>query len=411
MPTFDKSYKKYHGQGVIRKSIGGSYVAEFNRDGKRRRKCFDTVDDAKKWLNDFGDARDKSGEVITLLSSAQLQDAFNALDYLARHGHRDVSLFAVSEAYTASAKARAQSTVIGIIDDWFNRYMEHLENPQDGGDPARPRTITGKRLRLKTFLDTHGKTEAAQITADDVSDWLKWTGAKGRNLLNYKTEVQSLFNFIEKKSNHFRNTVARFPQRKKKEVAPADILTPHEAMKLLRELEAIDGVSALVVALGCFAGLRTAEVLDGKGLQWSAIDYDQRIIRVPAAQTKGRKARDVKVTDNLLAWLQRYRFDDDGTERTGRIAPAKNTFSARKIKAARKAKIELVDNGARHSFGTYYGRLYGYRNASEIMGHSGTMGVFEQHYKGNCTDAEAKQYFEIMPMDGAAKIIKLKVSA
>ena len=408
MATFDKRFKKYHGCGVIRKTIGGSFVGEFNRDDRRRRQTFDTLKEAEDWLNDFGAARDNSGKVVTLLSSPQLQDAFNAFDFLTRNGHPDVSLFAIAEAYTLQARATETQAEVGTVQSWYEKYMAHLEQPIDGGDKARPRTIKGKRLRLRSFLETHGETDAASITGQDVTDWLLWTGATDRNLLNFKTEVQSLFNFIEKRNGTFKNTVARFPQRKRKEVPAAEILKPKQAAKLLRELELIDPTCALVVAIGCFAGLRTAEIVGGHGLLWSNIDFDNSEIRVPASQTKIRKARSVKITDNLMAWLQRYRFTEDGNERAGKIAPHERTFWKRKKAAAKKAKVQQVDNGARHSFGTYYGRLYGYRNASELMGHSGTMSIFESHYKGNCTDAEATEYFQIMPIDGAAKIIKME---
>lgn len=57
-----------------------------------------------------------------------------------------------------------------------------------------------------------------------------------------------------------------------------------------------------------------------------------------------------------------------------------------------------VRDGARHSFGTYYGKLNGYREAAEMMGHSGGMGIFDSHYKGLCKKLEtAETYFGIEP--------------
>jgi len=80
-------------------------------------------------------------------------------------------------------------------------------------------------------------------------------------------------------------------------------------------------------------------------------------------------------------------------------------------RALKAAVVKAVDNGARHSFGTYYGRLHGYRGAAELMGHVGTMTIFEQHYKGDASKADAEQYFEIMPTPAkASKVIKFKVA-
>ena len=106
MPTFDASFKKYFSSGVIRRTTSGRYVAEFNRDGRRRRTTFLTFDEARGHLQQFEGARDRAGEAITRLSSAQIQDAVQAIDHLQRNGHKNVSLFAVAEHYTTGAAIR-----------------------------------------------------------------------------------------------------------------------------------------------------------------------------------------------------------------------------------------------------------------------------------------------------------------
>jgi integrase len=408
MPKFDPKFKRYHACGVIRRTMGGKYVGEFNRDQRRRRQTFETQDEARAWLDSFGTARDKGGDVVTRLTAAQMQDALRAFDHLRIHGHRDVTLFDVAEHFATGQAVRANDTQIGTVGTWFDRYIEHLRHPQDGGDPARPRTIEGKATRLKSFLASYRDTDVAEVTSGDVEEWLKWTGATGRNLLNYKTEIQSLFNFVAKTAEGYQNTVARYPQRKKKQVDPATIFTPKQAEKLLRELEARSPSAALAVALGCFAGIRTAEITEGRGLTWDDIDFDANEIHIPAELAKDREARDVPMNETIKAWLTRYRFEDDGTERTGRIAPGKWYLFELRREAAQAVKIKLTGNQARHSFGTYYGRLNGYRNASEIMGHSGDMKIFNAHYKGRATEKTAREYFDVMPLAGAAKVLKLK---
>jgi integrase len=411
MPTFDKRFKKYHANGVIRRTTSGKYVGEFNRDQRRRRMTFETQDQAHDWLDSFGAARDRAGEIVTRLSGAQLQDALQAIDHLMLHGHKDVSLFAVAEHYTTGAAIRDQQAQVGTIGDWFNRYLEHLRHPQDGGDPARPRTIENKNIYLRSFLKAYEAFDAAEVTSEDVELWLKERNATGRHLLNFKTEIQSLFNFVSKNNEGYQNTVAKFPQRKKKQVDPASILTPKQAEKLLRALENKSPSAALAVALGCFAGIRTAEITEGTGLQWNHIDFDAREIHIPAELAKDREAREIPINDTMAAWLQRYRFEDNGTERRGRIAPGKWYLFELRREAAQAAKVSLTGNQARHSFGTYYGRLHGYRNASEIMGHSGDMKVFNAHYKGRATEKTAREYFDIMPLQGAAKVIKMEAIA
>lgn len=424
MPAYDKSFKKYHANGVIRKTLQGRYVGEFNRDDKRRRQTFKTQAEATKWLDSFGTARDKGGENVTKLTIAQMQDALKAFDHLHKHGHNDVTLFATAEYFVTGAIMRASRIKVGTVGEWFDRYMDYLTNPQDGGSPARHRTIENKRARLKSFLDACRDKDVGDVTANDVDSWLVWTGATGRNLLNFKTEIQSLFNFVAKQDaiaqskipederrTSYQNTVALFPQRKKKEIAPVSVFTPKQAEKLLRALECKSPSAALAVALGCFAGIRTAEITEGRGLAWEDIDFDSKEIRIPAELAKDREARDVPINDTMMAWLQRYRFEDDGTERSGRIAPSKWHWFELRREAAQSAKLTMTGNLARHSFGTFYGKLHGYRNASEIMGHSGDMAVFNQHYKGkSITEQQARDFFEIMPLEGDAKVIRMEAA-
>lgn len=419
MPTFDKSFKKFHSGGIIRKSVSGLFYAEYNRDNKRPREPFATLEGAKKRLDEVAKAREEKGAVVTALSARQLNDAFDAFEMLKDSGHADKKLSAVVEHYLKHFEPEQDAGEVGTVKSWYDTYIDYLANPDDGGDAARPRTITDKRQRLKSFLEIHGEQDVSEITKENVESWLKFTGASRRDLLNYKTSMQALFNFIERRcieqNKQFKNTVAIYRQRKKKEVPPAECYTPADAEKLLRALENMkdDGRSALVLVLGLFAGLRTAEITENEGLKFDAIDFTANRIRIPASQTKTRRMRDVDMANmpNLVAWLKRYAFSDDGQRKKGRIAPAKNTFWARKKRALSAAGVQSVDNGARHSFGTFYGLLHGYRDAAELMGHIGGMKVFEEHYKGTAEVSDAEQFFEIMPTPAkASKVIKFKVA-
>lgn len=419
MPKFIPTFKKYFFGGVIRKTTGGRFVAEFNRDNNRRRKTYDTLDAAKLWLEETAGSREEKGAVVTTLTARQLADAADAFELLKKNGHADKKLYNVVEHYIRHIQPEQEAGEIGTVQFWFDRYLDYLQNPDDDGDIARPRTIADKRQRLKSFLEIHGEHDVAEVTKENVESWLVYTGASRRDLRNYKTAVQSLFNFVERRcieeQKTFKNTVAKYRQRKKKEVPPAECYTPANAEKFLRALENIgdDGRSALVLVLGFFAGMRTAEIIDGDGLQFSAIDFEANQIRIPASQTKTRRMRDVDMANmpNLVAWLKRYAFNEDGQRKKGRIAPSYYTFWERKHRALKAAGVKAVDNGARHSFGTYYGRLHGYRNAAEIMGHVGTMTIFEQHYKGDATAADAESFFEIQPLPAEpAKVLRLEVA-
>ena len=54
-----------HGGGLIRRTSGGSYVAEVNRDGRRQRKTFTGITGARGWIDALVTNRDKLGRKAT----------------------------------------------------------------------------------------------------------------------------------------------------------------------------------------------------------------------------------------------------------------------------------------------------------------------------------------------------------
>ena len=414
MPTFEKGSSIHHGSGIIRRTTSRRYCAEFNSDGKRRRKSFDTKSRAEEWLVSMGAARRDEGKGFVQLTSRQSDDALRAIRHLHERG-LSADLFSCIEFYTKHHQAEDAGATLNL---WFRRYIDFLSAPDDGGgSPARPRTIYGKQNRLAGFLEKFGDRHLHEITKAEIDVWLDYTGATGRNLLNYKTEIQSLFNFAEKQSHGaFKNTVARFPQRRKKEVRPADIMPPTQVKRFLHELERRDSRAALALAIGCFAGVRREEMVGHyagqERLTWQNLDFEEKEIIVPAAITKTRDRREVPITPNLMKWLMKYRLDDNGNPRTGSIAPTHGTFARHKKAVVEKTGIRWVHNGARHSFGTYYGRLHGYRAAAEAMGHVGGMRTFMDHYKGDSNrTADAEAYFGIEPVVRQGQVLRLPRSA
>jgi len=87
------------------------------------------------------------------------------------------------------------------------------------------------------------------------------------------------------------------------------VYTPAEIRKLLHHATP-DLLPCL--ALGAFAGLRSAEI---ERLEWSDVDLAERHIVIGASKAKTASRRVVPVSDNLAAWLTSY------TQRTGNVWP------------------------------------------------------------------------------------------
>jgi integrase len=75
------------------------------------------------------------------------------------------------------------------------------------------------------------------------------------------------------------------------------IFTPENITELLTKA---DNTLRPFLALGAFAGLRTAEL---HRLDWSEIDLDRGFITVAASKAKTRRRRLVPISDNLKLWL------------------------------------------------------------------------------------------------------------
>lgn len=147
-------------------------------------------------------------------------------------------------------------------------------------------------------------------------------------------------------------------------------------------------------ALWAFAGLRPEEVCpkDKKGrLEWSAINFNERVITVCGSVSKVRKNRKLQ---NLPENLWRFLELTPPEKRIGAVC-TKSYSTMRRIR--RKIPLELPKDIFRHSFATYGYYKYDPKDLIVMMGHLRGFTTFEKHYMGLADRASAKKYFAIMP--------------
>ena len=173
------------------------------------------------------------------------------------------------------------------------------------------------------------------------------------------------------------------------------ILRPEEAHQALLAA----GPARAALALLLFAGIRPGELGgDGKPpLLWSAVDPEAKIIRIPAANAKTRRAR---ILEDLPPSL--WRFLVPPTDRHLPVSPS------RPLQIIRRAQIALgyttprghrlkpwPHDGTRHSFATYHlARYADPGKTSLLLGHEGNPSLLYRHYRGLATRAEALEYFD-----------------
>jgi integrase len=172
-----------------------------------------------------------------------------------------------------------------------------------------------------------------------------------------------------------------------------EIFTPEELRKLLA---ASPGRVATCIALQAFAGIRTSEILR---LTWKDVERRRDHIEIAAGKAKTASRRLIPICDNLAQWL---RHADRQGERVWPVTASE--YYSQQARAANAAGVDWKANAVRHSFITY--RLAQTKDVAEVAleaGNSPTM-IF-RHYRELATEAEAKEWFGILPTKDVANVV------
>lgn len=210
---------------------------------------------------------------------------------------------------------------------------------------ASERYLTDMTCRLNRFAKSF-VCDINTVRADQVKEFLESLSTSkkkisGRTYVNYARAIATLFNFAKVKKY--------FP----KDVDPLDgidtdfedegdieIFAPKELVKLLGHA----GPDLLpFIAIGAFAGLRSAEICR---LDWSEVKAE--FIAVKKAKAKTRSRRLVPIQPNLQKWLAPFRKE------SGKVIPYKEKELFRPVQTLVEASgVKWKQNGLRHGFCSY----------------------------------------------------------
>jgi integrase len=147
-----------------------------------------------------------------------------------------------------------------------------------------------------------------------------------------------------------------------------------------------------VIALGAFAGIRTAEI---ERLDWQDINLAEKFIVISADKAKTASRRIVPIVPNLAQWLAPY------ATQTGKMwkSTSCDLRFARAV-CVKAAKTPWKSNGLRHSFISY--RLADIQNAAQVALEAGNSpNVVFRHYRELVKPSTAKAWFSIQPATAA----------
>ena len=246
----------------------------------------------------------------------------------------------------------------------------------------------------------------ADIQATDINRWLQdMKHASGRTKNNYRASLATLLSFARQEGYLPRGvqTEAEFSKRYNGKGGEIGIYTPEKLKALLFHIEPR---LLPAVAIGAFAGLRTAEIVR---LEWPEVRFAQNVIEIKAAKSKTASRRLAPILPVLAEWLAPLR-KDSGRVLVGVLDEFAMATQFKKavdaiVDGKGKPMVKIVHNGLRHSFITY--RMAVLKNAAEVAleaGNSPRM-IFE-HYRELATTAEAEGWFGIRPDKARLAILK-----
>ncbi len=260
---------------------------------------------------------------------------------------------------------------------------ELVESKKARGKSAR--YIGDLSARLTRFAKDYA-VDIGTVTTADVTRWLDGLKVAPQTAKNFRTVLGTLFSFAE--SRGYISKGANPVEDVEHITANGGAIEIYAPKEIAALLAAAPKAFLPVVALGAFAGLRTAEI---ERLEWKDIDLAGGFIHLAGEKAKTRSRRLVPILPNLAQWLAPY------AKEKGKVWKATtNKLQDVRAETVKAAATPWKDNGLRHSFISY--RLAVTQNAAQVAleaGNSPTV-VF-RHYRELVRPEAAQTYFAIAP--------------
>jgi hypothetical protein len=363
---------------IIREIREGYWMADFQRERKRVRRCFTDLNVAKAWATAEARTIALHGTAAAEGTADQRRE-FNACMRLLEG--TSYTIRQCVEDYLRRHPSAGGQTVRQTCD-------AYLKAMKDGG--RRDLSVYEKCLKFNLLCTAFGERLTVGLDEGEIEAWAKGRGTGDVTTHAYIGAGKDLLRFFQRGNKLHERTI--------RDEAPPATWDAATVAKILRAAEhhAADVVAGLAILF--FAGLRPHEMMR---LPWSAIDLESGIIRLTGELTKTRSGRSVLITTNLRKWLVAYRG-------TGLVVPSEARYRTGREIAMTAAKIASwpVDV-ARHSYATAHYNLHSNVGLTmKELGHRGTTSMFENHYRGVAmTLAEAQEYFNVMPEKQTAAIV------
>jgi integrase len=422
------------GRAIVRvyqhKTPAGNFtyqVARYDADGKRHWDSYVNPPDALAAAETLAKRIDSRDYVAASMTRDQAIEYANSVARLKPYG------VTVDAATAAVAEWLAQvgdlSNVHAAIKFYRARFKQTIKKPVaevvaellkvKAARGASDRYKADLKGRLERFAGDCNK-DACNVTASDIQAWLdsqkteKGKALSPQTYKNNRTVLHTLFEFAVARGFAADNPVASVEKLKVRN-GDVEIFTPIEIARLLEAARAEYPAFLPCLAIGAFAGLRSAEI---ERLEWSDIDLTARHIIVAASKSKTASRRIVPIADNLAEWLRPYsgrqgkvwtgnHFEFYDVQQELAAATAVEADEKKGIKAQKP--VTWKQNGLRHSFASY--RFAQSGDAGRVAGECGnSASVIHRHYRELVKPADAERWFAVKP-EAPANVLPLAATA
>jgi integrase len=383
--------------GKRRYKIAGYYV-----HGKRVRKYFPTRGEAQTFVRLEQTRRHNLGARAARIDGALAEDALRGLETLqgtpfnlldaaraVAEAHAKLKPFSLTiaevvEHAIASAKQQQESVTVR---DLAEKLIANRKAKR-----RRPSHIRDLETRLGRFAAAMGNRVVAEIRAAEVDEWIQSLGVGPQTQNNFRTVLNSLWNFAIKHQHATENIIRNIEKVSITRTA-IPVFTADEVARLL----AAAPVGFLpYLAIGVFAGVRPEEIAR---LCWEDFDFDETTIAVNAHASKIRKKRFAEITPNLAEWLAPYRGQ------SGAVVPPNLQKLRRTTMEAAGIKLWPQDV-LRHTFASnHYAHFRNPALTALLLGHR-DQAMLLNHYRGLVKPSQAARFWNLRP-SSSANIITL----
>ena len=297
------------------------------------------------------------------------------------------------------------------------------------GKTVSERYLYGLRKKLEKVAGHFNGTLISLVTAEEINRFVhEIRGVKGRPTKRKNAPAPKPVSG-RTKNNYLQTINVLLAFAKKQKYVPRDFAVMDEvdqaeeeefdieiftAEEITRILAAARPEALPALAIGAFAGIRTAEVCR---LDWSEVNLESKLIEIKKGKAKTRSRRLVPIVDNLGLFLK------DVAQKSGPVWPHSEPLLFDLMRDAGKdSGVPWKHNALRHSFISY--RVAKNKNVNEVSMEAGNSpDMIFKHYRELVTEKAADAWFGVTPAvvkaarakldeEKAAKVVEIpKVAA